>query len=112
MVAVDMNPLLVEPPPLLPPPEDGGGLLVGVEVDPVKVESERLRPTVEAPLVSVPESAMTATITTIPMMVPSSAAASTLIIARGLYQDDSDDLAVHAYTPRRGYARARRTTTR
>ena len=52
------------------------------ELEGEKVDSEMPRPTLEEPLVSVPASAMTATMRTMPMMVPSSAATSTLIIAR------------------------------
>jgi len=86
-------PLAASPPPPelegpldgpLDPPLDGGGV-VAPPVDPegVNVEfGDVPRPTLEAPLVSVPAMAITATITTIPMMVPTSAATSTLIIAR------------------------------
>jgi hypothetical protein len=82
-------PLAALPPPLellgpLDPPLDGGGELLGV-LDPEAGNVEfgnDPRPTLEAPLVSVPAMAITATITTTPMMVPTSAATSTLIIAR------------------------------
>ena len=82
-------PLAASPPPPellgpLDPPLDGGGELLGV-LDPEVANVEfgnAPRPTLEAPLVSVPAMAITATITTIPMMVPTSAATSTLIIAR------------------------------
>ena len=82
-------PLAALPPPPellgpLDPPLDGGGA-VAPPVDPEGVNVEfgnAPRPTLEAPLVSVPAMAITATITTIPMMVPTSAATSTLIIAR------------------------------
>jgi hypothetical protein len=82
-------PLAALPPPLellgpLDPPLDGGGELLGV-LDPEAGNVEfgnDPRPRLEAPLVSVPAMAITATITTTPMMVPTSAATSTLIIAR------------------------------
>jgi hypothetical protein len=82
-------PLAALPPPPelagpLDPPLDGGGV-VPPPVDPEGVNVEfgnAPRPTLEEPLVSVPAMAITATITTIPMMVPTSAATSTLIIAR------------------------------
>ena len=84
-------PLAASPPPPPPellgpldPPLDGGAELLGA-LDPVVANVEFgdvPRPTLEEPLVSVPAMAITATITTIPMMVPTSAATSTLIIAR------------------------------
>ena len=68
----------VEEPPLvgvLDPPVDG------VDTLGETVETGRLpSPTLEAPLVSVPERAITTTITMMPMMVPRSAAVRTLII--------------------------------
>jgi len=90
---LDVNstlPLAALPPPPelvgpLDPPLDGGGVVLPPPVDPdgVNVEFGNVpRPTLEEPLVSVPAMAITATITTIPMMVPTSAATSTLIIAR------------------------------
>src|SRR6478609_3994134 len=82
-------PLAALPPPPellgpLDPPLDGGAELLGaLDPDGVNVEFGNVpSPTLEEPLVSVPAMAITATITTIPMMVPTSAATSTLIIAR------------------------------
>ena len=62
---------------VLEPPLDGVELDVLAEY----METGRLpRPTLDAPLVSVPERAITTTITMMPMMVPTSAAVRTLII--------------------------------
>src|SRR5262249_39206397 len=74
-----VTPPLDWPPPLVggvvDPPDDDVGVLAA------KVETGRLpSPTLEAPLVSVPDMAITTTITMIPMMVPRSAAVRTLII--------------------------------
>ena len=57
-------------------------------------------PTLDASLVSVPEMAITATITTMPMTVPTSAATRTLIIGRALYQLESDDHTLTVARPR------------
>ena len=70
----------VEPPPVLPL---GVDVLGGVDADGEYVERGNApNPTLDAPLVSVPEIAITTTITTMPTMVPRRAATSTLIIAR------------------------------
>jgi hypothetical protein len=85
LAALPPPPELLGPldPPLDPPLEGGGELLGALDPEVVNVEfGNAPRPTLEAPLVSVPAMAITATITTIPMMVPTSAATSTLIIAR------------------------------
>src|SRR5260221_11855060 len=69
----------VEPPPVLPL---GVEVLGGVDADGVYVESGSApNPWLDAPLVSVPEIAITTTITTMPTMVPTRAATRTFIIA-------------------------------
>src|SRR5436309_1873051 len=94
------------PPDVEPPVEPEGVEVDGAEgaVEGDAVESgSGPRPTLEAPLVSVPDATITMIITAIPAIVPRSPATSTLIMAAGTIPGDARD------TASRGYGRARRT---
>jgi hypothetical protein len=98
-------------PPVDPPPVTGGGVEVGVDAGPLEsdaVESGNWpTPTLDAPLVVVPERTITTIMTTTPATVPMSPATRTLIMAARTISGG----AAGANTASRGYMGPRRTPT-